>query len=142
MGAGAAAAGAAFAPRARVAAAGTITHGIRGGGLLGRQQARAAVGPTIVTPAGLRTRNPDHTSLLGEMNREVAQSMQQLQSFMPTDAERRKRDKEASKASIEASIESAYKRLKEKKANEMDTTKCLTQIDDLEKQLEAIINDN
>jgi uncharacterized protein Yka (UPF0111/DUF47 family) len=74
------------------------------------------------------------------MNREVAQSLQQLQSFMPTDAERRKRDKEASKASIEASIESAYKRLEAKKANNMDTTSCLEQIDDLEKQLDGIIN--
>ena len=72
------------------------------------------------------------------MNREVAQSLQQLQSFMPTDAERRKRDKEASKASIEAS--SAYKRLEAKKANNMDTTSCLEQIDDLEKQLDGIIN--
>ena len=152
-GAGAAAAGAAFAPGAGAAAAGaplapgaaaagSITNGIRGGGLLGHQQAQAAVGPTIVTPAGLRSRNPDHTSLLGEMNRDVAQSLQQLQSLMPTDAERRRRDTDARKASIEASIDSAYKHLAAKKANSMDTTACLEQIDDLEKKLDAIIKDN
>jgi hypothetical protein len=76
------------------------------------------------------------------MNRDVAQSLQQLQSLMPTDAERRKRDTEARKASIEASIDSAYKRLEAKKANNMDTTECLAQIDDLEKKLAAIIKDN
>ena len=88
-----------------------ITHGVWGRGIIARQQAQAAFGPTIVTPAGLRTRNPDNTLLLADMNRDITQSLQQLQTFMPTNAERRTRDKEARKASIEASIDSAYMRL-------------------------------
>ena len=76
------------------------------------------------------------------MNRDVAQSLQQLKSLMPTDSERRSKEKDAKKASLEASIESAYIRLAAKKANSMDTTACLEQIDDLEKKLDAIIKDN
>ena len=68
------------------------------------------------------------------MNREVAQGMQHLRSFMPTDAERRQ-------TRIEAALESANNRLTAAQTQGRNTATILNQIDRLETELDAIIND-
>jgi hypothetical protein len=55
-----------------------INQGIRGGGPLGMQQARYAAGNAIVTPNGVCGKNPDQTSILAQMNQEVALGIQHL----------------------------------------------------------------
>ena len=110
-----------------------INQGIRGRGSVGIQQARYAAGNAIVTPNGVRGKNPDQTSILAQMNQEVALGIRHLQSFMPTEAERRQNR-------IESALASANSRLTAAQAHGRDTTAILRQIDRLENQLDDIIN--
>ncbi len=118
---------------AKNATAPLINQGIQGGGPAGMQQARYAAGNAIVTSNGVRGKNPDQTSILAQMNQEVALGIQHLQSFMPTEAERRQNR-------IKSALASANSRLTAAQAHERDTTAILRQIDRLENQLDDIIN--
>jgi hypothetical protein len=67
------------------------------------------------------------------MNHDVAQGMRHLQSFMPTDAERRQ-------TRLENALESANKRLTASQAQGRNTAIILQEIYRLETQLDLVIN--
>jgi hypothetical protein len=85
------------------------------------------------TPNGVRGKNPDQTSILAQMNQEVALGIRHMQSFMPTEAERRQNR-------IKSTLASANSCLTAAQVHGRDTTAILRQINRLENQLDDIIN--
>jgi hypothetical protein len=102
-----------------------------------RAQANFAVGSIgnpQVFPAFVRiNRNNDQISLLTQMNQEVARGIANLNSFLPSEDERRQ-------AHLEAALAGANQRLSAAIAHGRPTTTLLQPIECLENQLDAILN--
>jgi hypothetical protein len=101
-----------------------------------RRQAFVAagnIGEPQVIPTGIRGRNPDHVTLLAQMNQEVARGIANLNSFLPSADERRQ-------ARLEAALTSANQRHSAALANGRSTVAIEQLIDRLENQLDAILS--
>jgi hypothetical protein len=101
-----------------------------------RRQAFVAagnIGEPQVIPTGIRGRNPDHVTLLAQMNQEVARGIANLNSFLPSADKRRQ-------ARLEAALTSANQRHSAALANGRSTVAIEQLIDRLENQLDAILN--
>ena len=91
------------------------------------------LGEPQVLPTGIRGRNPDHVTLLAQMNQEVARGIANLNSFLPSADERRQ-------ARLEAALTSANQRHSAALANGRSTVAIKQLIDRLENQLDAILS--
>ena len=126
------------APTPAAAATVSANRGIRAANQ-GAQHAQAniaagSIGNPQVFPAGVRiNRNNNQISLLAQMNQEVARGIANLNSFLPSEDERRQ-------ARLEAALAGANQRLSAAIAHGRPTTTLLQQIERLENQLDAILN--
>ncbi len=121
-----------------VAATVSANRGVRAANQ-GPQRAQAniaagSIGDPQVFPAGVRiNRNNDQISLLAQMNQEVARDIANLNSFLPSEDERRQ-------ARLEVALAGANQRLSAAIAHGRPITTLLQQINRLENQLDAILN--
>ena len=126
------------APTPAAAATVSANRGVRAANQ-GAQHAQAniaagSIGNSQVFPAGVRiNRNNGQISLLAQINQEVARGIANLNSFLPSEDERRQ-------ACLEAALAGANQRLSAAIAHGRPTTTLLQQIERLENQLDAILN--
>ncbi len=119
------------------AAAVRTNHGVWGRDQATQHQqaliAAGNIGDPQVIPTGIHGRNPDHVTLLAQMNHEVARGIANLNSFLPSADERRQ-------ARLKAALTSANQRHSAALANGWSTAAIEQLIDWLENQLDAILN--